>query len=101
MDGSPVTLEVYDPCSSIEATQDFAPRLDTLAGKTICEITNASWEDHRTFSLIREQLQKRFPDVRIIPFTEFPQGSRNIDADSIGELVKAKGADAAIVGNAG
>ncbi|MBI2906883.1 MAG: hypothetical protein HYX92_04425 [Chloroflexi bacterium] len=95
-----MTLEVYDPCGGVETTQVHAPRLDTLAGKTICEISNACWEDRRTFSLLRGLLRERFPDLRIIPHTEFPMGSRQIDIETLGEMVKAKGCDAAIVGNA-
>ncbi len=97
---SSVTLEVYDPCGGVETTQVHAPRLDSLAGKTICEISNASWEDRRTFSRVRELLQKRFPDLKVIPHIEFPMGSRQIDNDAIGEMVKKRGCDGAIVGNA-
>jgi hypothetical protein len=95
-----VTLEVFNPCGGIETTQLHAPRLDTLAGKTICEVSNASWEDRRTFARLRELLQKRIPDLKIIPAAEFPMGSRQIDNDNIGNLVKEKGAVGAIVGNA-
>ncbi|MBI2908979.1 MAG: hypothetical protein HYX92_15155 [Chloroflexi bacterium] len=95
-----VTLEVFNPCSGIETTQVHAPRLDTLAGKTICEVSNASWEDRRTFARLRDLLQKRIPDLKIIPAAEFPMGSRQIDNDNIGDLVKATGAVGAIVGNA-
>ena len=96
----PVTLEVFNPCGGIETTQLHAPRLDTLAGKTLCEISNASWEDRRTFARVRDLLQKRYPDLKIIPAAEFPMGTRSIDVDTIGDLVKEKGCDGAIVGNA-
>jgi hypothetical protein len=46
-------------------------------------------------------LQKRFPDVKIIPYTEFPVGTRGIDDDKIGEIVKGRGCQAVITGNAG
>lgn len=100
-ESSRVTLEVYDPCGALDTTQVHAPRLESLAGKTICEVSNASWEDKRTFGRVRELLQKRFPDLKIIPLTEFPSGVHYVDVDNIGDLVKAKGCDAAIVGNAG
>jgi len=38
----PVTLEVYDPTGAFEVTNLFSPRLDTLEGKTICEVGH-SW----------------------------------------------------------
>ena len=98
---SPVTLEVYDPTGAIEVTQLFAPRLADLNGKTICEVSNGSWEDSRTFPAIRELLQRQFPTAKFVPYTEFPVGSAVIDVDKIGDMVKQKGCQAAIVGNAG
>jgi hypothetical protein len=50
--------------------------------------------------LISESLKKRFPDIKIIPFTEFPSGVAGIDADNIGDVVAVKGCDAVIGGNA-
>ena len=60
-----------------------------------------------TFPVIREMLQKRFPEVKIVPYSEFPAGSRQvpypfwIPTDEIGEVLKEKGCDAVILGNAG
>ncbi|MFC1861805.1 hypothetical protein ACFLX6_00720, partial [Chloroflexota bacterium] len=42
------SIEVYDPTGTIEITQLYAPRLADLSGKTICELSNSSWEDRRT-----------------------------------------------------
>ena len=96
-----VTLEVFDPCGSVEVTTPHAPRLSDLNGKTIGELSNGRYEYERTFPLIRELLQKQFPTVKIIPYTEFPVGVDRIDTDEIGKIVKSKGCDAVIVGNAG
>ena|GEM_PF-1070062 len=102
-EAGPVTLEVYDPTGAIEVTQLFSPRLDTLEGKTICEISNESWQADRTFALIEEVLTKLYPTIKFIPWTEFPSGTDVITAESsgIGDLVKAAGCDAVITGNAG
>ncbi|MBI2910145.1 MAG: hypothetical protein HYX92_21090 [Chloroflexi bacterium] len=97
----PVTLELYDPTGAFDVPEVHAPRLDTLGGKTICELSNGVWEADRTFSLMREALRKGFPDVRTIPYTEFPIGNDEIDIDDISEIVKRKGCQAVIVGNAG
>ena len=100
----PVTLEVYNPTGRAEVTQLFARRLDTLHGKTICELSDDMWEARRTFPVIRELLQRQFPTARIIPYTEFPVGlavATGIDNDKIGDVVKAKGCQAVIIGNAG
>ena len=93
-------LEMFDPTGATEISTPYAPRLDTLEGKTICEVSNNQWQAHRTFPLIRELLQKQFPTVKIIPYTEFPTGTSEIDGDEVANLVKEKGGQAAIVGNA-
>ena len=91
-----VELEVYDPTGAIEVTQVHAPRLADLNGKTVCELGNGKWEDHRIFPVLREALKKRYPDINIIPFTEFTYGYE-IDDEAVAAMVKAKGGQAAIV----
>jgi len=99
---APVTFTLYDPTGAIEVSKLFTPRLDTLAGKTICEVSDDMWQAQRTFPLIRQLLQKQFPTAKIIPYTEFPHGSGTIAGDAeIGNKLKAAGCQAAIVGNAG
>lgn len=95
-----VKLEVYDPTGAAEVTQSFAPRVADLNGKTIGELSNGGFQSHRTFPLIRELLQKRFPSVKIIPYTEFGVGRAEMeDERSLAHLVE-KGCDAVITGNA-
>ncbi len=96
-----VTLEVLNPTGAAEITHLHAPRLDTLAGKTIGELWNRSFRGDSTFPLIREALQRQFPGVKIIPYTEFPVGVTEIDSDKTADLIKQKGCQAVIVGNAG
>ena len=94
-------LEVFDPTGAFEITRLHAPRLGDLHGKTICEISNSIWETHRTFPLIREELQRRFPTVKIIPYNEFvgtrPQCE---DVEYVARMVKEKDCQAVIAGNA-
>ena len=104
----PVTLEVYDPTGASEVTQLLAKRLDTLEGKTICELSGDAWEPKRTFPVIRGLLQKKYPTAKIIPYTEFPHGMVSgggyvfeIDSDRVAAQVKERGCQAVIVGNAG
>jgi hypothetical protein len=98
----PVTLEVYSPTGATEITNLHAPRLDTLDGKTVCQVSlGLTWESYRTMPLIAELLQKEFPTVKIIPDTEFPSGSNAIDNDEVAAMVQEKGCQAAIVGNGG
>ena len=108
-EAGPVTLEVYNPSGAFEVTEVHAGRLDTLEGKTICELSNRSWQADRSFPLIRELLQEMYPTLTIIPYTEFPNGTSGsapnggyiIDMDETANLVKAAGCDAVILGNAG
>lgn len=98
---APVSLEVFDPTGAYEVTTVHAKRLDSLEGKTICEVSNGSWEDKRTFPLIRGLLQKQFPTAKFVPFDKFPVGTVQIQTKELVDAVKAAGCQAAIVGNAG
>jgi hypothetical protein len=92
-------LEVFDPRGvALDADKyHYARRLADLDGKTIGEISNRLWESDRIFPLMRELLKRRFPNIRFVPYTEFPSGSdRIIDNENLGELVLAKGCDAVI-----
>jgi len=93
-------LEVYDPTGDVEITEIHAPRLNTLEGKTICELSNDTWQAHRVLPEIRRLLQGRFPTAKFIPYTEFPMGNERIDTEKAAELVARAGADAVIIGNA-
>ncbi len=95
------TLEVYDPTGAIEIKQLYAPRLANLNGKTICELWNGGFEGHRTFPVIRELLKKRFPTVKVIPYTEFGVGRAEMESEQTMALLGEKGCDAVITGNAG
>ena len=95
------TLKVYNPTGAFEVTQLHAPRLPDLRGKTICELSNGGWEDHRIFPAIRELLAKQFPDAKFIPLDKFPIGTENIDKDSTIDLVVKTGCQAVITGMAG
>ena len=98
-----VELEVYDPSGAIEITNLFTPRLDTLAGKTIAFISDDSWEDRRMFADIRPLLESMYEGISFIHEDEFIHGIGAITVanNGIPEVAKSKGADAAIVGNAG
>ena len=93
-------LKVYDPTGAMEITEVHAPRLDTLEGKTIAELSNDTWQAHRVLPEIRRLLQERFPTARFIPYTEFPMGNEGIDTEKAAEIVARTGAHAVIIGNA-
>lgn len=101
MAGSTVVLEVYNPTGAIEATLPYAPRLDSLAGKTICELSNADWEHDRIFRATRKLLRERFPTLNIIPYTEAVWLKAQIDdLEYVSKVVKEKGCQAVITGMA-
>jgi hypothetical protein len=87
---------------------EMAPRLDTLEGKTICELWNESFKSNITFPVIRKLLQKKYPKVRIIPYTSMPRhhmlenpGVINAESEALIADLKEKGCDAVISGNGG
>ena len=103
--------EVVSPRGKAVVTekQGPAPRLDTLEGKTVCEIWNASFAGDVTFPIIEKMLRERYPDVKVIPYTEFPWTTIDslrgpIKAKMLGTVRAAlveKGCDAVITGNGG
>jgi hypothetical protein len=97
----PVTLTLYDPTGAFQVSQTFAPRLEDLNGKTICEVTDDSWETDRTFPAIRQLLQKMYPTLKVVTFDRFPFLSTGTDVPGLEDAVKKEGCQGAIVGNAG
>ncbi len=98
---TPVSIEVFDPGGAFEVTQLFSKRLDTLDGKKIGMIMGSPvWEADRTHPLIASLLQKQFPTLKIVAYTDLPRTNTN-DPDSVAKVVKDMGLDAVIVGNAG
>ena len=87
---------------------DMAPRLATLEGKTICELWNQSFKSNITFPVIRELLKKKYPGVKIVPYSEMPHhhmlenpGVTNAPSEALIAALKAKQCDAVISGNGG
>ncbi|MBI2225162.1 MAG: hypothetical protein HYU44_09460 [Betaproteobacteria bacterium] len=100
---SPIGEKVSDKAASL------APRLDTLDGKTVCEIWNGGFKADVMFPIIEQMLRERYPTVTMIPFTEFPTvtiaslGSANKaeTLEAVRAALLAKGCDAVITGNGG
>ena len=96
-----VTMKVYTPNGSAETAKAHAPRVPTLEGKTLCEVSNGKWEHDRIFPAVREQLLKRFPGVKIIPYNETVWPPNHIDdLEYVGKALKEKRCDAVISGMA-
>ena len=77
---------------------------DTLNGKTVCEIWNEEMRGDLTFPIIREMLRKRYPGVKVIPYTELPSSILNVQnsaemakrLEAVKVALTEKGCDAVI-----
>jgi hypothetical protein len=100
------TFEVVSPVGQeIVQSSGGAKRLDSLDGKTIGEVWNGVFKGDTTFPIIREQLKQAYPNLRIIPYTEFPHtaGSDNPThqrdrARELAAMARERGCDAVISG---
>ena len=95
-----VTLEFYDPSGTLEVSQPFAPRLDTLEGKRIGFVSNEQWQAYRMLPQLKSLLEQDFPGIEVLPIDAFPQGNTLIGTEETAALVRKSGVDAVIVGNA-
>ena len=101
MTGHLVKLRVNNPTGVLETSMLHADRLDTLDGKTICELSNGSWEFDRIFPFVREQLEKQCPTVKILPYSEvIGQRSELENLEYVGKVLKEKGCQGVIAGMA-
>jgi hypothetical protein len=92
-------LEILRPTGSARDSNKFsyAPRLPDLNGATIGEISNSLWEANRIFPRIRELLKQRYPDIKFVPYTEFPSHADHIQNNpELADMVMEKGCDAVI-----
>jgi hypothetical protein len=79
----------------------LAKRLDTLQGKTIGDIWNGVFRGDELFPALEEELQRRYPNIRFVPYKEFGNAFTAHEAKVFGELpaiAKKYGCDAFIVG---
>jgi hypothetical protein len=101
-----VVSPLGDPVVKVIA---MVPRLDTLDGKTVCMVWNHSFQADITLPAIGESLKEKYPDIKIIPYTEIDSaiqaaGRENPSAEEAAILqavLKEKGCAALISGNGG
>jgi len=84
----------------------LAPRLTDLRGKTLCALSNYVFQYKITFPALEELLQKQYPGLKFIPYTEFPDthdesiaGKRAMGG--LANLLSQKGCQGVISGNGG
>jgi hypothetical protein len=86
----------------------MTPRLNTLAGKTVCMAWNRAFKADIALPAIAEQLKQIYPDIKIVPYTEMPDAPRpstpdhpQKDAEDLRVALKEKGCSALVTGNGG
>jgi hypothetical protein len=86
----------------------MAPRLDTLAGKTVCMVWNHAFKADVTLPAIAEALTKQYPGIKIIPYHAMPvaplpepAGVPRMESEALQAAFQAQGCDAVIAGNGG
>jgi hypothetical protein len=95
-----VTLEFHDPSGVIEVKQPHASRVATLEGKRVGFVSNEQWQAYRMLPRLKSLLEADFPGIEVLPIDAFPQGNAVIGSEETADLVKARGVDAVIIGNA-
>ena len=93
-------LEFHDPSGAIEVRQPHAPRRPALAGSRVGFVSNEQWQAYRMLPLLKSLLEADFPGIEVLPIDAFPQGNAVIGSEETAALVKARGVDAVIIGNA-
>jgi hypothetical protein len=71
-------FEFHDPAGAVSVSRAHAPRIDSLAGKTIGFLTNEQWQAHRMLPLLKELIEADFPSARVLPIDAFPAGNAEI-----------------------
>jgi hypothetical protein len=93
---------VYPLGRSTMPTKPPAPRLDTLEGKTICELWNDKFHGDKTFPMIEELLAKRYQGIKFVPYAKFGSTHSATEVRDIAALPKKlleSGCNAVISGN--
>ena len=77
----------------------FARRLESLEGKTVCELWDGLFRGEEIFPILAKGLSERYPGVKVIPWTEFPKdGDHGFpDWEAHPNVLAEKGCDGVIV----
>ncbi len=100
--------EVVSPLGeSTTKVRSLAPSLETLEGKTICQLWNKMFQGEVTFPIIEELLSKRYPGIKFVSHAEFggthgpDEETERAMMESLPGKLKAYRCDAVISGNGG
>lgn len=87
-----------------EKTVDITPlakRLDTLEGKTVCELWDYLFRGDEIFPWLEDELRERYPGIKFVRYDEFGSTHGEDEAEVLRNLpqrLKELGADAVISG---
>ncbi len=94
--------EVFSPLGRPTAEPiPVNPAAESLNGKTIGELLAMGFKGEQMFPIFREELRKRFPEVRFVQYEVFGHTHGQNEAqivESLPELLKKHGCDAVISG---
>ena len=80
----------------------LARRLNTLEGKTICEVSNRSFHSNETFPFIEKELTQRCPGIKFVRYENFGKidgaEEKRVNAE-LPDALKQNKCDAVIAGN--
>lgn len=80
---------------------ETAPRLDTLDGKTVCQLWDFLFRGDEVFELLESGLKERYPNVNFISWKEFGSTHGSDEREILANLpakMKSLGVDAVISG---
>ena len=99
--GEPCHEVVWPLGKFVSKSVDLAPGLTDLNGKTVGELWDWAFRGDQMYSILNEELRKRYPGIKIVEHTALGSthgvGARQYVAD-LPELLRQQGCDAVISG---
>ena len=97
--------EVVCPLGRLtQKTKSVSPRLPTLDGMTIAQLSNHKFGSELTFSVVEKIMLRRYPNLKFIPHEKFGDTYGNEESEVIKDLpakLREFEVDAVISGNGG
>jgi hypothetical protein len=93
-------FEAVWPCGErVAKVTRLAHRLDTLRGKTVCQLWDNLFRGDRIFPILEEELLKLYPGIKFVNYNVFGSthgGEEKKVITSLPSMLKEKGCDAVI-----
>lgn len=97
----PVYEVVWPLGKSVYETVELADRSQDLSGKTICEVWDTIFRGDEMFTVLEEELKKRYPGIKFVDYSHFGsttgRNERQVVAN-LPKLMKEYSCDAVISG---